>query len=266
MIPYINNTDKNSAEVGFENIGWKHSGNTKDEMTKLKYNLANQRGRFPSNVILSHHPECKQIGLKEVQTNSHYPEVDINGYGKNYGGKTEYIKEGKRVKSEVVEEWDCHPDCPIRLMDKQSGITKSAGGKSGHIKAYSGGYKEEHYKGEKPGFGDIGGASRFFYCAKANQSERNIGCYEEGTGSNTYNRKCLKCGKWQRKQGFTDDYTCHCEEPNWEEPTGNTHTTVKPIALMEYLCKLTSTPTGGIVLDPFAGSGTTLIACEEKKL
>jgi site-specific DNA-methyltransferase (adenine-specific) len=37
---------------------------------------------------------------------------------------------------------------------------------------------------------------------------------------------------------------------------------VKPLKLMEYLCILTKTPTGGIVLDPFAGSGSTLIAAK----
>lgn len=42
---------------------------------------------------------------------------------------------------------------------------------------------------------------------------------------------------------------------------GNIHETVKPLALMEYLVKLTATPSGGSVLDPFAGSGTTGIAC-----
>ncbi len=42
----------------------------------------------------------------------------------------------------------------------------------------------------------------------------------------------------------------------------NNHPTVKPLKLMEYLCTLTSTPTGGIVLDPFMGSGTTGIACK----
>lgn len=41
----------------------------------------------------------------------------------------------------------------------------------------------------------------------------------------------------------------------------NNHPTVKPLKLMEYLCNLTKTPTGGTVLDPFAGSGTTAIAC-----
>ena len=42
---------------------------------------------------------------------------------------------------------------------------------------------------------------------------------------------------------------------------GNFHCTLKPIALMEYLIKMV-TPKGGTVLDPFAGSGSTLIACK----
>ena len=41
----------------------------------------------------------------------------------------------------------------------------------------------------------------------------------------------------------------------------NDHPTVKSVALMEWLCRITETPTGGVVLDPFAGSGTTLVAC-----
>jgi DNA modification methylase len=45
-----------------------------------------------------------------------------------------------------------------------------------------------------------------------------------------------------------------------ERGEGNIHPTVKPLALMRYLAKLTKTPTGGVVLDPFMGSGTTGIA------
>jgi DNA modification methylase len=37
---------------------------------------------------------------------------------------------------------------------------------------------------------------------------------------------------------------------------GNNHPTVKPTALMAYLCRLI-TPTGGVVLDPYMGSGST---------
>ena len=42
---------------------------------------------------------------------------------------------------------------------------------------------------------------------------------------------------------------------------GNNHPTVKPTELMKWLVKLV-TPEGGVVLDPFAGSGTTLVACK----
>ena len=44
---------------------------------------------------------------------------------------------------------------------------------------------------------------------------------------------------------------------------GNFHCTVKPISLMKYLCRLV-TPPGGIILDPFAGSGSTLIAAKQE--
>lgn len=46
----------------------------------------------------------------------------------------------------------------------------------------------------------------------------------------------------------------------WSQAT-NIHATVKPVALMSYLVRLTKTPTGGTVLDPFMGSGTTGVAC-----
>ena len=42
---------------------------------------------------------------------------------------------------------------------------------------------------------------------------------------------------------------------------GNFHPTVKPVKLMQYLVRMI-TPTNGIVLDPFCGSGTTGIACK----
>ena len=46
-----------------------------------------------------------------------------------------------------------------------------------------------------------------------------------------------------------------------KDRTGIKHPTVKPLKLMEYLVKL-STPSGGITLDPFMGSGTTGVACK----
>jgi DNA modification methylase len=50
-----------------------------------------------------------------------------------------------------------------------------------------------------------------------------------------------------------------CEADKVAEKTRNFHPTVKPLALMRYLCRLI-TPPGGLVLDPFGGSGTTALA------
>jgi site-specific DNA-methyltransferase (adenine-specific) len=48
-----------------------------------------------------------------------------------------------------------------------------------------------------------------------------------------------------------------------ERGPGNDHATVKPLDLMKYLLTLLSTPDGGVILDPFAGSGTTLLAAQQ---
>ena len=77
--------------------------------------------------------------------------------------------------------------------------------------------------------------------------------------SNSYNKKCLKCGKWRTGKEVNDK--CVCEQPEWKSLKGNTHVTIKPIKLMSYLIALGSRPKD-IVLDPFLGSGTTAIACK----
>lgn len=55
----------------------------------------------------------------------------------------------------------------------------------------------------------------------------------------------------------------YCVKASTKEREGSKHPTVKPIALMEYLVRLV-TPPGGTVLDPFAGSGTTGVACKRQ--
>jgi DNA modification methylase len=93
------------------------------------------------------------------------------------------------------------------------------------------------------GFGDSGSASRFFYCAKTNASDRNEGCSD------------LPDKNWQ------DENTCIPERENRPfNPSKNDHPTVKPTMLMRYLCRLI-TPPGGTVLDPWMGSGSTGKAC-----
>ena len=90
--------------------------------------------------------------------------------------------------------------------------------------------------------GLLGDAARFFYCPKASKADRDEGCdgMEEKRGTSLNMR--------------TDG---HSQANGMDTgPSRNHHPTVKPTDLMRYLCRLV-TPPGGIVLDPFTGSGST---------
>lgn len=88
--------------------------------------------------------------------------------------------------------------------------------------------------------GVAGEAARFFYCAKAAPSERWAYC-----------RGCGAAFPRDERQRHGHGL------PNWGHLF--VHPTQKPLALMKYLVRLT-VPPGALIADPFAGSGTTLIA------
>lgn len=100
---------------------------------------------------------------------------------------------------------------------------------------------------------DTGGASRFFYCAKASRSEREAGLEHlpARTGAEAVDREEGSAGMKSPRAGAG----------RTAGQVRNHHPTVKPIAVMEWLVRL-ATPPGGLVLDPFAGSGTTGLACQ----
>ncbi len=285
------------------------------------------KGRFPANIILSHHPECVQVGMKKVKgSNKPGPKGFVNDGMFNIKRKEGEVKE-KYGGPETVESWDCHPDCAVRLLDEQSGVLQSKWGKdapdkmSGNInyvgkkrvsqqqfRGDSGGasrfFKQCNYGQEewlchegcalrqldeqsgdlksganperrnsaktKTCYGEFegqkecisyrgqnsGGASRFFYCAKASRSERNAGLegMEEKSVSDRH-------GGWGNELTWIDRKDGKGKVPVNAKmtPASNNHPTVKPIKLFEYLIKLV-TREGQIVLDPFIGSGTTGIA------
>ncbi|TQK10221.1 site-specific DNA-methyltransferase [Herbaspirillum sp. SJZ107] len=91
--------------------------------------------------------------------------------------------------------------------------------------------------------GSIGSAARFFYCAKASRADRNEGCPISDVPA-------VSAHATMREREVAD----------WPARNGNHHPTVKPTDLMAYLVRLV-TPPGGVVLDPFMGSGSTGKAC-----
>ena len=93
--------------------------------------------------------------------------------------------------------------------------------------------------------------SRYFYCIKANQNERNAGCDNLPLKLNENSTYGMQTDEGLRNNNRNPE--------NRTREQRNNHPTVKPIDLMRYLCRLI-TPPEGIVLDPFMGSGTTGIA------
>lgn len=115
----------------------------------------------------------------------------------------------------------CDIECAIKMLDEQSGFSKSPARKYNLAPSPSGNGKTMGKMKRVESVGHIDdavGASRFFYCAKISSKERG---------------------------------------------EDNDHPTVKPQKLMRYLCRLV-TPPGGVILDPFVGSGSTGLAAKSE--
>jgi len=97
--------------------------------------------------------------------------------------------------------------------------------------------------------GDSGSAARFFYCPKASKKDRNEGCEE-------LEDKVLAMSNQAKAELARGNMHDGASGVNTAKVRKNNHPTVKPTALMAYLCRLI-TPTGGVVLDPYMGSGST---------
>jgi len=87
---------------------------------------------------------------------------------------------------------------------------------------------------------------------------------DEQTGGKPKAKETM--GVWPPDNGVGASRFFYCAKASKSEKgQDNNHPTVKPVALMRYLCRLLKTSKGGIVLDPFMGSGTTAVACIKEK-
>jgi hypothetical protein len=184
-------------------------------------------GRWPANVCLSHTPDCRQVGTRRVRSNS--------------------------------------PSVPQPRFDSEQPGNVSYGGGTGRNGAMSAGYADAdgletvaawECSPECPvrmldeQAGDLHGAG--YAQPQGSRPEwavagEGLGWVGSGAG--------LRHGDTGGPSRFF--YTA---KASTSERDGATHPTVKPLDLMRWLVRLV-TPPGGTVLDPFAGSGTTLIAC-----
>jgi hypothetical protein len=168
--------------------------------------------------------------------------VGAKGYGSNmYNGGLNRTGCDSRP---VAGRWPanvCFDADAAAMLDEQTGnlspasvYVRKTDDKGNHI--YRDGIGNKKAGQLHHAFGDSGGASRFFYTAKASRREREAGLEDADP---------MPAGR-TIKPRHGDRFV----------GKGNHHPTVKPIALMRWLCRLV-TPPGGLILDPFTGSGTT---------
>jgi DNA modification methylase len=143
-------------------------------------------------------------------------------YGPTTPGHVGFTETRMRAPINPAGRWPANvvlDESQAAALDQQSGERKASGVYTGDDSRHPGDWATDFNGGHRPAsmFDDAGGASRFFYTAKADAAERI-------------------------------------------RIDGTAHPTVKPLALMRWLVRLV-TPPGGLVLEPFAGSGTTVEAC-----
>jgi site-specific DNA-methyltransferase (adenine-specific) len=160
----------------------------------------------------------------------------------------------------------CSEYCPVAILDKQSGYSKSTD-RERHNNAHTpNAYSSFNNPRVTRGHNDQGGASRYFaqfqpdapfiYAPKASRRERSLGCealpVKEGQNVEFGTMKAGGTGKPVNGTGEA-------------LPRQNNHPTVKSQQLMRYMLKLV-VPPNGVVLDCFAGSGSTLVAAISEDL
>lgn len=132
--------------------------------------VPNNKGRWPSNVILEHLPECRCIGTKKIKAVTGRAAGRMAGkntvvYGK-YSGSPQANKVCGYADPEGREEilsWDCRSDCPVLVLDQQSGLRRTGQWNRQKRQAFPfGGAAGEDYETWCDIDEDPGGASRYF--------------------------------------------------------------------------------------------------------
>jgi site-specific DNA-methyltransferase (adenine-specific) len=203
--------------------------------------------------------DVSRVGTEEITIHGYKGDSYSQSYKEN-GTKPE-LNEYKQVTGRFPANLITDGSEEVRECFPETNASKSANrglqhsGRHGGLADIGGNIKDG--TDTVRGHDDNGGnASRFFksiiYQAKASKSERNKGCEE------MEDKERIDYGGFHSEKGLIENN----RNPENRLPSKNNHPTVKPIALMEYLIKMV-TPKGGVVLDPFAGSGSTLVAAKQ---
>jgi hypothetical protein len=195
-------------------------------------------GRFPGNLILHHHPECKMVGWKEIQnqsggkTGEEPSERTKNCYGEF--NPVPFQAHGDENGIERVPDYQCHPDCVIPKMEEQ------AGGPKAHY------FFQADWSFEV--MERLAMADRAFYQGKVSARERNAGC----SNLPLLERRRVNPGGLEREPRFANTFQ------------HNNHPTLKSIKLCAWLAGLVLPPPEYAprrIAIPCSGTGSEMIGC-----
>jgi len=131
--------------------------------------MSHASGRWPANVVLSHAPDCVEVGTRRVRgaTGSRGASTRIYGGGKGFTGATgEEVGYADADGMETVTAWECAPGCPVAALDAQSGERTSGTSSRPPGRRPRGMGEVGERRGDPspngPIYGDTGGASRYF--------------------------------------------------------------------------------------------------------
>lgn len=195
------------------------------------------------------------------------PQPRYNAVGVFTGGGSTGVEGRNGEMSQASGRWPANvllDEEAAGMLDEQSGETSStdrarlrrrmtsAGIRGGGYGQGAAGPDEPEIDAPGLGYSDTGGASRFFYVPKADREERNrgLGHRMASPARGAVGMSKVTAANWGDPDATVYERTTKAQ---------NTHPTVKPVELMQWLCRLI-TPPKGTVLDPFTGSGTTGIA------
>ena len=145
------------------------------------------------------------------------------------------------------------PSVPQPVFNSPTGRSygmKTGEGRNGEMSQATGRWPANFiHDGSDEACSPLGESSRFFYCAKASKKDRDEGldAFNSKASSSMSGRRNPENAEWDTGNDVTSRFVTNRK---------NVHPTVKPTDLMRYLCRLI-TPPGGVILDPFMGSGST---------
>jgi DNA modification methylase len=235
------------AKGGVRGDSWKNSSDLSGA------NDVKEAGRWPTNLTFTHAEGCVREGSKRVK-GANAPGRKSRGEGERgigFGdapGKAAQIPfytDPENYGTETVDAWQCVAGCPVAELDIQSGdrpstLTGRADPHQSHAHPGTEFNANSTFLGERTFhskvYADEGGASRFF---------------PQFEGTTSLEVPFFFAPKTSKR------------EKTLKGRLNNEHVTVKPKALMRWLIRLV-TQKGGLVLDPYCGSGSTLHAAIEE--